>query len=285
MRRGAFIGYLSIYVVSASLNYFFVKFGLRYATPLSYMAIRYLFAGIALAIISSIMNGSKYYFVFNRDLLLLSLFSSLSTALWAYGLVLIDPGSSAVFGYTMPLFAIPLSMVLIHERPRTLNVVGALVGFVGVSIYGISSIMEGVSLVGAILTIVNSVFWALYSIYFRKLGNYDGLIVVSNMFILGAVLLTLMDLVINGFAGMLHIMWTIAFIENLLGTSVIGGAVLFLVWYLMVNTIGVSNATPYIFTVPALTMALNYLILGIKPTPPELVGSAVMFLGIYLASI
>jgi len=125
----------------------------------------------------------------------------------------------------------------------------------------------------------------LYSIYFRKLGNYDGLIVVSNMFILGAVLLTLMDLVINGFAGMLHIMWTIAFIENLLGTSVIGGAVLFLVWYLMVNTIGVSNATPYIFTVPALTMALNYLILGIKPTPPELVGSAVMFLGIYLASI
>jgi drug/metabolite transporter (DMT)-like permease len=32
-------------------------------------------------------------------------------------------------------------------------------------------------------------------------------------------------------------------------------------------------------------MALNYLILGIKPTPPELVGSAVMFLGIYLASI
>ncbi|WP_243676290.1 hypothetical protein [Vulcanisaeta distributa] len=45
MRKSLFIGYLLIYVFSASFNYFFVKFGLRYATPLGYMTIRYAIAG------------------------------------------------------------------------------------------------------------------------------------------------------------------------------------------------------------------------------------------------
>ncbi|WP_243679181.1 hypothetical protein [Vulcanisaeta distributa] len=64
-----------------------------------------------------------------------------------------DPGSSAIFGYTMPLFAIPLSIILIHERPRTLNVIGgAIIGFIGVIIYGVSSIIRGgVSLIARCL--------------------------------------------------------------------------------------------------------------------------------------
>ena len=283
MRKSLFIGYLLIYVFSASLNYFFVKFGLRYSSPLGYMAIRYAIAGALLAIVSVLISG-KYYVILNKDLALLSLFSSLSTALWAYGLLYIDPGSSAIFGYTMPLFAIPLSIVLIHEQPRTLNVIGAIIGFVGVIIYGVSSIMRGVSLIGALLTVINAIFWALYSIYFKKLGNNNGLIVVSNMFIVGSLILAVMGLLIDGPQAFTDIEWVPGFIANLLGTSVIGGAVLFLVWYLLVNSIGVANSTPYIFTVPALTLVLNYLVMGIQPTIPELIGSAIMFIGIYLAS-
>lgn len=195
------------------------------------------------------------------------------------------PSSSAIFGYTMPLFAIPLSILLIHEKPRTLNVIGALIGFVGgVIIYGVSSIIRGVSLIGALLTVVNAIFWALYSIYFRKLGNNDGLIVVSNMFIVGSVVLTLMGLLVDGLKEFTNIKWVPGFIGDLLGTSIVGGAVLFLVWYLLVNTIGVANSTPYIFIVPALTLVLNYLIMGVQPTIPEIIGSVIMFVGIYLAS-
>ncbi|MGC8606582.1 MAG: DMT family transporter [Vulcanisaeta sp.] len=284
MRKTIFISYLLIYVFSASFNYFFVKFGLRYSPPLGYMAIRYAVAGVILAVIAIIINR-KYYFILNKDLALLSLFSSLSTALWAYGLLYIDPGSSAIFGYTMPLFAIPLSVLIIHEKPRTLNVIGALTGFVGVIIYGVSSIMRGVSLMGSVLTVINAIFWALYSIYFRKLGNNDGLIVVSNMFIVGSLMLVIMGIMVDGLNIFMSIEWVPGFIGNLLGTSIIGGAVLFLVWYLLVNTIGVANSTPYIFTVPALTLVFNYLIMDIQPTIPEIIGSAIMFVGIYLASI
>jgi len=94
--------YMTIYALSASSNYFFVKFGLDYSSPLVYMSVRYLLAGVVLIMVSMIINGD-YHIIFNRDVVLLSLFSSIATALWAYGLVYIDPGSSAIFGYTMPL--------------------------------------------------------------------------------------------------------------------------------------------------------------------------------------
>ncbi len=133
---------------------------------------------------------------------------------------------------------------------------------------------------------MNAVFWALYSIYFKKLGNNNGLIVVSNMFIIGSLILAVMGgILVDGLRTFTGIEWVPGFVSNLLGTSVIGGVVLFLVWYLLVNTVGVANSTPYIFTVPALTLALNYFIMGIQPTLPEIIGSAIMFMGIYLASI
>ncbi|MFB6470240.1 MAG: DMT family transporter [Vulcanisaeta sp. AZ3] len=282
MKRDLFVGYLITYVISASINYFFVKFGLKYSPPLGYMALRTLLAGIVLGIVSLVMNN-KYFLIMNKDFLLLSLFASLSTALWAYGLVYVDPGSSAIFSYTMPLFAILLSVVILHERPRIMSIIGTVIGFIGVTIYGISSIARGVPLIGALLTIANSIFWALYSIYFRKLGNYDGIIVVSNMFIVNAVILTLMGFLVNGMH-VFEISWTQSFILNLLGTALIGGSTLFLVWYFMINTLGVSNVMPYIFIVPAFTLLLNYLILGMEPTIPELIGSAIMFLGIYLST-
>ncbi len=283
MRKSLFIGYLLVYVFSASINYFFVKFGLKYSTPLGYMAIRYAIAGALLAMAAALING-EYHVVLGRDLILLSLFSSLSSALWAYGLLYIDPGSSAIFGYTMPLFAIPLSIVLVHERPRTLNIIGAIIGFVGVVVYGVSSIMRGVSLIGALLTVANAVFWALYSIYFKRLGGNDGLIVVSNMFIVGSLMLAVMGLLVNGPQAFTGIEWVPGFIDDLLGTSVVGGAVLFLAWYLLVNAVGVANSVPYIFAVPALTLVLDYLIMGIQPTTPEIIGSVIMLIGIYLAS-
>jgi len=277
--------YMTIYALSASSNYFFVKFGLDYSSPLVYMSVRYLLAGVVLIMISMIINGN-YHIIFNRDVVLLSLFSSIATALWAYGLVYIDPGSSAIFGYTMPLFAIPLSILLFNEKPSKASILGTALGLIGVLIYGLSAVSRGVSLLGSVITVVNALFWALYSIYFRKLSNYNGLIVVSSMFIFGSVVMAIAALAMYMYGDRLALSvdWGFNFMDYLMGTSVIGGSVLFLVWYLMVNSVGVANVTAYIFTVPALTLILNYIIMGIRPTINEVIGALIMFIGIYLAS-
>ncbi len=58
---------------------------------------------------------------------------------------------------------------------------------------------------------------------------------------------------------------------------------LFLLWNLLINSMGVSRAVALVFLVPALTIAMDYLLLGMIPTPLELIGAVVMFIGIYVS--
>lgn len=160
------------------------------------------------------------------------------------------------------------------------------VGFLGVVIYAWSRLSSQPSLPGVVLTIINVVFWALYSIYFRKMGNMDALRVTGYMFIYGSAMMAAASIMLNGPWGFVDVDWgSLSFIYYLLGTSIIGGAALFLMWYLIVNEMGISNAVSYIFVIPALTIVFNYLILGIKPTMLEILGSGIMFIGIYLSTL
>ncbi len=108
--------YLAAYTVGASSNYFFVKDGLSYSPPpLIFMSLRYAIAGASLLIPLIALRRFKPFM--NLDLFLLSLFTTLSTGFWSFGLLYIDPGTSAVLSYTMPpLFALPLSMLILGGK-------------------------------------------------------------------------------------------------------------------------------------------------------------------------
>jgi drug/metabolite transporter (DMT)-like permease len=125
------------------------------------------------------------------------------------------------------------------------------------------------------------VFWALFSIYFRKLGNEDPVNVTAQVFIMGTLVLLPASLASGE---LFNISLSGEFLTYLLASSLVGGALLFLLWNLIVNAHGVSRAVSYIFSIPALTLILDYLILGRVPTPLELVGASTMFLGIYLSN-
>lgn len=265
--------YLAAYTLGASSNYFFVKDGLSYSSPLLFMSLRYAIAGASLLIPLAVLRRFKPFM--NLDLFLLSLFTALSTGFWSFGLLYVDPGTSAVLSYTMPLFALPLSMLILGERPSGSNVIGIIIGFLGVMIYYLS-FLGSVKLIGAILTVINAFFWAMYSTYFRKLGSRDPLTVVSLQMLISAALMLIPSLMLG-----IHLLMKDRFIIDLLGTGLIGGSMLFLLWNLLINSMGVSRAVALVFLVPALTMGMDYLLLGIMPTPLELIGAVVMFVGIY----
>jgi len=276
--RARSIGYLLTYILSGSINFFMIKFGLEYSGPLAFMMLRYAIAGTALTI-ASLVRG-RFRLIVSKDMAFLTIFTVASTFFWFVGLLYVDPGSSAVLSYTMPLFAVPLSMVLLKERPGLMSIVGTLVGFLGVVLYGSSSIMSGLSWLGVSLTITNALFWALFSIYFKKLGGEDPLNVTAEVFVLGAIILISVSLVSGE---LFRVSFTLEFLTYLLVTSLIGGALLFLLWNIIINSFGVSRAVSYVFSIPALTLFLDYLILGRVPTIMEVLGSLVMFLGIYLS--
>src|SRR5579862_1584420 len=168
------------YVLVASLQYQFTKDGLEYASPFILMSIRYLFVGA----IFYFAGGRKLSM--ERDALKIAVFASISTALWATGLQYVSPGDSAVLSYTMPLFAIPIAFFSIREKASIREIIGAIVGFSGVVLYSLT-LNHGSLLIGAILTVVNAIFWAAYSVYYRKLRDSDPIPILTTQFLVGCV--------------------------------------------------------------------------------------------------
>jgi drug/metabolite transporter (DMT)-like permease len=261
--------YLIPYVVIMVFLYQFAKDSLNYASPFIVMGLRYLIAGSSLLLISR-------RFLFTRDSITLSLLTTSSTVLWAYGLEYVSPSDSAVLSYTMPLISIFTSWVLLKEKATLTEALGALIGFSGLAIFSLP-LLKGFLLLGCILTLVNAVFWSLYSVYFRKMKENDPVRVVGSQFMMGS-LFMLVLCPINfkfNFAGGL--------VVDLLYISILGGAAQFLLWNLMIREEKITTVTTSIFAVPILTMVVQSLETLTMPPALSIVGVAIMFVGIYIS--
>ncbi|QKR00672.1 DMT family transporter [Metallosphaera tengchongensis] len=256
------------YVIIGTFQYHFAKDAMSYASPISFNLVRYLIS-------TSIFVLLARKIVVSKDILLLSIFTVTSSVLWALGLEFVSPSESAVLSYTMPLFSIPLAMLVISERPTLLEVAGVLIGFAGVTLYGFA-LLHHFSLFGGALTVLNAVFWALFSIYYRKLKDLDPVLVNASQFALGSVILLAL-LPLNP-----RISLNSSLLEDLGYTSILGGALSFLLWNMMVKLEKVSRITVLSFSVPMLATLVDALS-GDPVYPFQVVGILVMLLGILIS--
>jgi drug/metabolite transporter (DMT)-like permease len=262
------------YVIIASLQYPFAKDGLRYADPLTFMAARYLIASFA-----TFLFARSFRPRLNRDTVLMSLFTAMSTLLWIYGLQRVSPAQSAVLSFTMPLFAIPITAVVLDERTSRLGWAGTLLGFVGVTVYGLTLAGSGATLLGALLTVGNAVFWACYTLYYRKTRNQDAVTTVGTQLLICGALFALFAPVT--FA----VNVTPEFLLDLGYISIFSGFASFLLWSGMLRQEKVGRVTTIAFAVPAMTTLIETIETGVLPGPATLGGIGIIFLGIYISTI
>ncbi|GGM78836.1 EamA family transporter [Thermogymnomonas acidicola] len=263
--------FLIPYVVFTSFSYFFAKDGLQYASPLAFMAFRYLIAGAILLAISRKL-------VLKMDVIYLTLFTVASTAFWIYGLAYVSPSQSAVLSYTMPLFSLPIAFLLVRESPSRMEVLGIVVGFAGVFIYGIP-LVHGFTFLGMVLTIVNAVFWATFTVLYRRLREEEPISVNATQFVVGAAIL----FALSSFN--FRVSFNLQFTEDLLWMATLGGALQFLLWNLMVRVSKVNRVTVLAFSVPIFTIVLEAVMNHSMPTYYGIAGVAVMFIGILISRL
>jgi len=260
------------YVIIASLQYQFAKDGLRFADPLTFMAARYLIASFA-----TFLFARSFRPRVNRDTVLLSLSTTMSTLLWIYGLQRVSPAQSAVLSYTMPLFAIPIAAMVLNERASRLGWVGTLVGFAGVLVYGMTLAGSGASLLGGLLTVGNAVFWASYTVYYRKTKHQDAATTVGTQLLIGGIIFLVFAPIT--FA----VTVTPEFLLDLGYVSLVSGFASFLLWNAMLRRERVGKVTTLTFAVPAMTTLIGTVETGEVPGLATLGGIAIMFLGIYIS--
>ena len=259
------------YVIVASLQYQFTKDGLYYASPFVLMTFRYVFTGV----IFYFLGGRKI--PLDRDALLVAGFSSASTLLWAVGLSYVSAGDSAILSYTMPLFSIPIAYVVIRERVLIRELLGALVGFSGVAVYSVT-LNHGSQPLGAVLTLVGAVFWAAYSVYYRKLRSRDPAPLLTTQFLVGS---------IPGAVGSLfypQISPGINLSVDLLYIVFFSGVVLFFLWNGLLRRGRVGRITTMAFAVPAVTILIDSIRTLTWPGPIAVAGGVMMFIGVFIAN-
>ena len=266
--------YLIPYIFMATFQYQFAKDGLRFVDPFTFMGLRYLIAGsVCFAI------ARNFRPILNRATLLLAFFTFLSSAFWALGLEYVSPAQSAVLSYTMPLFAIPLSILLLRERASRLVWMGALLGFVGVAIYSLDLTSSGGSILGVMFSVFNAFFWALYSVFYRKLMNQSAVRTVATQFFVGGLLF--FPFVPFTF----YLDPTPGFFIDLAYVSLVGGVLTLLLWNYLVRMDTIGKITTLVFAVPATSVAIQSILTHQLPTPLSIAGVCVMFAGIYVSRL
>lgn len=264
-----------MYAAASIFLYFFAKMGVEFANPPTLMMLRYLIAGLILLTISR-------KFVFDKNVLILSTFTSISTLFWGYGLVYVSPAVSSVLSYTMPLFSIILAIFIIKEKPTRFEILGLIVGFTGLGIYGIP-LLKGITTIGMILTIINAIFWALFSIYYRKLSSYDPISLNATQFLIGSAFMGIVDLftINHGF----YLKPSFGFIESLIYISTIGGAFQFFTWNYLLKLERVGKVTMMAYIIPVATTVMQAILYKSLPKQLEIIGLIIMILGVILARI
>ena len=259
------------YVVIASLQYQFTKDGLYYASPFVLMTIRYVFTGI----IFYFLGGRRI--ALDRDALLVAVFSSASTLLWAVGLTYVSAGDSAVLSYTMPLFSIPIAYIVIRERVVFRELLGALVGFSGVVVYSLT-LSHGSQPIGAAFTLVGAVAWAAYSVYYRKLRAREPGPILTTQFLVGS---------LPGAIGCLfypQISPGINLLVDVVYIVLFSGVILFALWNGLMRRGRVGRITTLAFAVPAMTILIDSIRTLSYPSALAIIGGVVMFVGIFIAN-
>jgi drug/metabolite transporter (DMT)-like permease len=265
--------YLVPYILITAFTYVFAKDGLNYASPFVYGLL------VALLTFFPLFAVSRGKLTVNRDTLLFGLFYWLSGATWLLGLNLIAASQSAILSFTMPLFAIPLSVYLLGERASRVEAYGAALGFAGIVLYNLPLLGGTVTIIGAGLTLVDAFFWALSSVYLGKLRGQDSPQTLATGSLLGIVLYGAFSFADFSVRPTLELATDAAY------NGAIAGALCIFLWMALVKTEKLARLTTLIFIAPIVTLVYGVATTGIIPSFLTLGGVALIFVGIYATSI
>ena len=152
-------------------NWTAMKLALTEVAPFTF---RSMCLGIGSAVLFAVMKAGGHSLAVPRGqwgrLILLSLTAITAwNLLVAYGVSMIPSGRAAILAYTMPAWAIPLSVWLLGERLNGRRITGLLLGMAGLALLlgeGVRNL--GAAPVGSLLVLLAAIMWALATVFQKR---------------------------------------------------------------------------------------------------------------------
>jgi len=263
----------------------FVKVEEKTIPPINIMAGRALLAFISLFIASLIMRKDLAgHFRYVGTFLIFAILGI--TFLWiglAFGQEYISVGLASVLVTTLPLVTfIILVLILRVERFSVLGLVGFIMGIAGIAlVIGINNILErGSTIEGVLLIGGGFVFLAVNGILVGKWAKGIDPVITTTYFLgLGAVILTALAFI---FESPLQVPWTKDNFLSELALGVICTASGYFGYYYIIHKAGVYFSSFIFYFIPIFGLLSGHLILKEKVAISQMIGVAVVLIGVYL---
>ena len=283
-RRLAEAGVL-LAVLVWSANFVVVKAAIGELGPLTFTAIRYVIASLTLfLLIRWRMGAIRRPTGLTLPLIALGMLGfGCYQVVWTTGLMQITAGDSALLVAASPVLTALLAGAVGMDRLTPPKVAGALIAFAGVAlvIAGGHELARGAALVGDVLTRAAAVFWAVYRVSgTRLLRRVDPLQATAWSVLGGTILLVPLgawELVTSP-----PVAVTLPAIAAVLYSGALAAGTANVLVFNAIRYVGPTRASVSQFLVPAGAVILGALFLAETIRPAQIVGGAVIILGLYL---
>ncbi|WP_448327734.1 DMT family transporter [Sulfitobacter sp. M13] len=189
---------------------------------------------------------------------------------------------AAIVASTMPLLVGLATWLFLGEKLRPLGIAGLVAGVIGVTIIMGARIGGGVDLTGLLLCGVGVIALSAATLLVRGAtsgGNF--MMVVGLQMLVGCVALTFATVLFE--TPRITPSWPLAL--AFLYTCLVPGLLATVVWFWLVNRIGATRAATFHFLNPFFGVAIAWLLLGEPLGPQDILGVAVIALGILAVQV
>jgi drug/metabolite transporter (DMT)-like permease len=189
----------------------------------------------------------------------------------------VEAGLAAIIASMLPLVVAGLGRIWPGDRITPLAAAGLVAGFVGVLVIMTARLGQGADLRGILLCVMGVIALAVATLTVRGVSGGGNLwMVVGLQMLVGSLALFPVSLAFETW----QVSWTVPLGLAFLYTTLVPGVAATMIWFVLVGRIGATRAAAFHFLNPFLGVATAALILGERVTTRDLVGVAIIMLGI-----
>lgn len=280
MNTFKFISLLLLTTFLMGSSFAVVKIGLPYSSPLLLAAVRFILAGVIMAVLVMALKRphptTKEHWI---RVLIIGAFQTAGVMGCIFlSLRTITASESSILTFTNPLLVVVFATIFSHARYKLYQWVGVLSGIVGVAITMGAQIEYRI---GILFGILSAVFWATSTLLAKKWGAlFDTWVLSAYQMLFGGILLLLGSFALEKSFFIL----TSNSLLILLWLSIMSSIVQFAVWYYLLQKSDPGKTSAFLFLAPFFGVVTGWILLGEPLYPSLIVGGLFIIMGIYLVN-
>lgn len=265
----------------------FIAAGIEFAPHLTFAALRAVLAGLTLTVLALALRRPL-----PKEPKVWAMVATVgfgATSLGFLGMFhaaeFISPGFATVIANTQPLLAAVLAGAVLNERLTARGKAGLLLGFLGILVITSPQLLSSgqENYVLGIAYIILAAFGITVSnvLIKRMVGGVDALMAMGLQMLIGSI-----PLLVSAWAleEPTTIQWSLTFVGALLGLSLLGTALVYWLWFSVLERVPLNRANAFSFLIPIFGLTLGTLFYGEVLNWPQWTGIVLALVGVSLVT-